>query len=297
MNELDFRIEGHRADTLKENMKDMEGVVIPTIYWEHTTKRLLMMSYIEGETLNELLNTMQRQKVTSLYDTTLDYPINPETIIKRTVAAVAKQALVDKYFHGDLHPANIIIQRQNKVAFVDFGIIGTINAEEHMQILLTLIALVQNDPEMLVKVFKSLATTGLSQEDISYVHQQLSDELHRLHEDSGGKVSLNHFISVIFSISQKYRVSFTQGFIIAMKTIAQIDSVAGQIGLRSSLITFMKPEVEKCIAVSLSSQFSKENLSSTLLNLFEVGKNFPKHLMNCNNLSIQENFSKQQTRS
>lgn len=277
-NELDFRVEGRRADRLRDNMSEVDGVTIPEVYWEYTTKALLTMSYIEGMTVNQLLDTMHHQQVTTLYDAELPYPIDPDLLVGRTIAAVAKQALVDRYFHGDLHPANIIVQRHSRVAFVDFGVIGSINAEEHAQIMLTMMAIVQNDPEALVKVCKSLAITPLSHADVAHVHQLLADELHKLQEDGGGRVSLSHFMSVIFAISQEYQLMFTQGFIIAMKTIAQIDSVASQIGLRSSLVALMKPEVEKCLALSLSHELSEDNISGTILNLVEAGKQLPQTL-------------------
>ncbi len=276
--ELDFRVEGRRADKFRENMKDVDGIVIPRIYWQQTTERMLVMSFIDGQTLNSLMNIMKEQQVNALYDAALPYPVDADLIIQRAVAAVAKQALVDRYFHGDLHPANIIIEPHSRVAFIDFGIIGTINAEEHAQILLTLVAIVQNDPEALMKVFKSLARTELTAADVADVHQRLSDELHRLQEDGSGRVSLNHFITVVFGIAQTYSLSFTQGFIIAMKTIAQIDAVAVHIGLRASLVSIMKPEVEKCLTQSLAQELSTDNLSGMLLNVVEAGKQLPKTL-------------------
>src|SRR5258708_22296405 len=41
------------------------------------------------------------------------------TLFRSVMAAIAKQAFKDRYFHGDLHPANIIIQKHSVVAFVD----------------------------------------------------------------------------------------------------------------------------------------------------------------------------------
>jgi len=166
-NELDFRVEGRRADKFNENMAGVEGVVIPHIYWQHSSKLVLVMSFLEGYTLNDLLHLMKKQHVATLYELKLDYKIDPDLLIQRTVAAVAKQALVDKYFHGDLHPANIIIQKNSKVALIDFGIIGTFNAEEHAQLLFLLLALVHDDPQALVKVIRSLITTDLNPRQVA----------------------------------------------------------------------------------------------------------------------------------
>lgn len=277
-NELDFSTEGHRADKFRENMKHTEGITIPTIYWEHTTSKVLVMSYIEGETINTILSLMQKRKVKSFYELKLDYPINPDMLIRRVISAVIKQALVDKYFHGDMHPANIILQKNNKVAFVDFGIIGTLDNQEHTQVLLLLLALVDNDPQALVKVVVSTIAQPLSREQTAKIYQAFSEELHKLHEDAGGKISLSHLIMILLTLSQKYEFVWSPGFLLAAKTIAQIDSVAGQIGLHNSLLELAKPEVDSYMAQSLTAGFSKEMIYRSALDIIEAGKKLPDTL-------------------
>lgn len=277
-NELDFQVEGRRADKFRDNMKSVDGIVIPEICWKHTTKHLLVMEFLEGVTLNNLLNQMKEQGVTSLYELKTKESIDPNLLIKRTIAAVAKQALSDRYFHGDLHPANIIIQRHNIVAFIDFGIIGTLDNQEYMELVFTMLALVENDPESLLKAILSLITQPLSKEQTASIQELLSLELHKLHEDTGGKVSLNHFITAMLSVAQQYDMLWTPGVLLAIKTIGQIDFVAGQIGIREPLVDLMKPEVEKYILKAVSTTVSKEELFSSMLGLFQAGRKLPDTL-------------------
>lgn len=291
-NEMDFQIEGHRADKFRENMKSIEGVHIPKIYWEHTTTKILAMEYIEGHTLNELLNLMEKQKVKTLYDLKIDFKIDPDALIERMIGAVAKQSLVDRFFHGDLHPANIIIQKSNVITFVDFGIVGSLNEEEHTQILLCMLSLVESDPETLVKVITSLITDPISPQEVGKLHQEFSDELHKMHEDIGGKVTVNHFLTALLPLSTKYHVQWSSGFLLAVKTIGQIDSVAGQIGLRKPLVELMKPEVEKALTTSLSTNFTKETLYKGLLDLVQAGKKLPQTLTELEDLIHSTDLSK-----
>lgn len=278
MNELDFNIEGRRTDKFGENMKDVEGIIIPEIYWQHTTAKVLVMSYIEGPTLNHILDAIKEQKVSSIYDVKLKIKIDPDLLIERIVAAVTKQVLVDKFFHGDLHPANIIVQKQNKIAFVDFGIVGALNAEEHTQILLTMLALTDEDPQALLKIITSLISEPLTPGQMGLLHQEISDELHKLHEDSGGKVGLNHFVSLLLSLSQKYNLLWSAGFLLAAKSIAQIDSISQKIGIKKPLVEIIKPYVENSITHTLSSNLSKENIYKSLINLVEAGRKLPQTL-------------------
>lgn len=278
LNELDFQVEGRRADKFRENMESIEGITIPFVYWKQTTAKILTMEFLEGRTLNDILDEMKQKGVTSLYDLKTKEKLNPDLLIHRTIAAIAKQAFMDRYFHGDLHPANIIVQSHNRVAFVDFGIIGTLDNEEYTELIFTMLALVENDPEALLKAVMTLVNEPLSQVQMGSLKEDLSLELHKLHEDSNGKISLNHFILVALSIAQRYNMVWSPGVLLAVKTIGQIDFVAGQIGLKEPLVELMKPEVEKYVTKALSSNISKEVLYQGMLDLVEAGKKLPQTL-------------------
>lgn len=278
LNELNFEVEGRRADKFRENMESVEGVTIPQIYWKYTTEKIITMEYLEGRTLNDILNEMKQKGATSLYDLKTPEKLNADLLIKRTISAIAKQAFMDRYFHGDLHPANIIIQKHNTIAFVDFGIIGTLDNEEYTELIFTMLALVENDPEALLKAVMTLVSEPLSSTQMGNLKEDLSLELHKMHEDSNGKISLNHFILVAMTIAKKYNMIWSPGVLLAIKTIGQIDFVAGQIGLKEPLVDLMKPEVEKYVTKAVSSNISKEVLYQGMLDLVQAGKKLPQTL-------------------
>lgn len=276
--ELDFQVEGRRADKFRENMKDLSTVTIPTIFWEHSTERILVMSYVDGLTINDMLHEMQQQKVKSMYDVHLPFAFDPDLMIHHLIEAVAQQLFVDKYFHGDLHPANVFLQKKNTIGFVDFGIVGTLNSEEHTHILLALLAVVEGDPQAMVKIISSLIAEPLKQQDIAELHQIFADELHRLHEDENGKISLNHFVTVLLGMSQKYSFMWSSGFLLAVKSIGQIDTLCQLVGLKTSLVEILRPHVNKAVTASLKSALSKEEIFKSLLDLLDAGKKLPQTL-------------------
>lgn len=274
--ELDFQVEGRRADKFRENMEALDTVTIPTIFWEHSTDKVLVMSYMEGMTINDMLHEMQRQKVKSMYEVRLPFAFDPDLLIDHLIGAVAQQLFIDKYFHGDLHPANVILQKKNCIGFVDFGIVGTLNTEEHTHILLTLLAVVGGDPQALVKIVASLISDPLNQHDLAELHQVFADELHRLHEDESGKISINHFVTVMLGMSQKYSFMWSSGFLLAIKSIGQIDTLCQLVGLKTSLVELLRPHVDTAVKSSLKSAFSQESLYKSLLDLLDAGKKLPQ---------------------
>ena len=54
LNELDLTLEAAAADELAENFKDHPNYNVPKIYWEFTTKNMLVLEFVEGVRIDDL---------------------------------------------------------------------------------------------------------------------------------------------------------------------------------------------------------------------------------------------------
>ena len=99
LNELDLTLEASAADELAENFRDNPYYKVPKIYWEFTTKNMLVLEFIEGIRIDDVegLNS-------------LDHNIKKITEIGTEVFFL--QVFRDGFFHGDMHPGNILIDLQ-----------------------------------------------------------------------------------------------------------------------------------------------------------------------------------------
>ncbi|MEW6729939.1 MAG: AarF/UbiB family protein [Acidobacteriota bacterium] len=118
--ELDFLIEGHTADRLRQNASPHE--VVPFVYWELTTSKVLTMEFIDGLSLAQVISLENQGREDEVLARL------PNLVLIETGHNMAHAALhqlfVCGFFHGDPHPGNVIILDHNNVAFVDFGIFG-----------------------------------------------------------------------------------------------------------------------------------------------------------------------------
>jgi predicted unusual protein kinase regulating ubiquinone biosynthesis (AarF/ABC1/UbiB family) len=106
--ELDFIHEGHNAERIGANFAGIEDVIVPKIYWEYTTKRVLTMEYIDGVKVTDF-EGLKRIGV----DTT--------DIAKIIVYAFAEMIIRHGFFHADPHPGNLFVQPGPKLVLLDFG--------------------------------------------------------------------------------------------------------------------------------------------------------------------------------
>lgn len=107
--ELDFIHEGHNAEACAANFAGQDDIVIPNIYWEHTTKRVLVMEFVEGIKITDL-------------DAIDAAGIDRQQIARLLTESYFKQIFSHGFFHADPHPGNLFVQQGPKLVIVDFGI-------------------------------------------------------------------------------------------------------------------------------------------------------------------------------
>jgi ubiquinone biosynthesis protein len=126
LRELDFRIEGSTAEHLAKTAEHF--VIIPRILWRLTTRKVLTMEYVEGLSASQLSNLLAKGGM-KLLSSKLPH-FDMQTSLQRFTDACLFQLFVDGFFHGDPHPGNIMFRDDNLVAFLDFGIFGSLTDSE-----------------------------------------------------------------------------------------------------------------------------------------------------------------------
>jgi len=121
--ELNFVTEGQTADHLRRQATERE--VVPVVYWNLTTPRVLTMEFIDGMSLGQIIALVRRGRDDIVRERLPN--IDLEEAGHNMAFASLHQSLVCGFFHGDPHPGNVLILDDNSVAFVDFGIFGELS--------------------------------------------------------------------------------------------------------------------------------------------------------------------------
>ncbi len=108
--EMNFVREAHVARSFGESYGKYPHVVIPRIFGDRCTGRVIVMEFIDGDRINDVGAWRDR--------------VDPVTVSKRIIEAYLDQLLAMTYVHFDPHPGNIIITRDGRVALIDFGMAG-----------------------------------------------------------------------------------------------------------------------------------------------------------------------------
>jgi ubiquinone biosynthesis protein len=145
--ELDFYREGHNADRFRANFADEPYLYIPKVYWEYTTRRVLVMERIRGIKIDDIAALDAAG-----YDR---YRIG-----LHAARMVIKEVLEDGFFHADPHPGNFFVMPGEVIGAMDFGMVGYLSRRTRTDLVRLYVAAIQLDEEAVVDQLVRMGVVG-----------------------------------------------------------------------------------------------------------------------------------------
>ena len=141
--ELDFEHEASNADRIRANFAGTPDVIIPEIYRDFTTRRVLTMELIDGIKVSDVA-ALERAG------------IDKRAVAQKLIDYFCEMILRDGFFHADPHPGNILVQPGPKLVFLDFGLAKDFPPRFREGIVRLTFAILTSDRDAIVKAFTEL---------------------------------------------------------------------------------------------------------------------------------------------
>ena len=137
--EMDFLHEADNVERFGDLFRDSDFVIIPRIYREVTTTRVLVMQFFEGFRVTEV-------------DEILRHNINTQQMIENLIEFYGDQLLVHGFFHADPHPGNILIRPDARIVLLDYGMVLEITPELRQDLVRIVVAAVRSNVDDLINM-------------------------------------------------------------------------------------------------------------------------------------------------
>ena len=137
--ELDLAVEARNTERFARNFAGDLGVLVPRVYWEWTSSSMNVQEHIEG---------IRGDDLAAIDNAGLDR----KALAARASDAMLKMILVDGFFQADPHPGNLMCLPDNRVAMIDFGMVGRLSSSRRSQIVDLLAGFVRQDEETMLEV-------------------------------------------------------------------------------------------------------------------------------------------------
>ncbi len=257
--EIDFRVEAEHAEAIAKNFEGNPDVVIPKIYRSHTAATVLTLEFLDGVKIRD---ARERGFDLTKVGTTL-------------MRADFQMLLEDGYFHGDLHPGNVLALPGNRVGLLDFGMVGRLTEEMRENIIALLFAINRRDFRTVARIYFELA---IKREKVDYA--AFEADVQTLFERSIagrkiGELRIEDFVRELGRGALKHRVRLTPQYTMLFKALITAEGVAKQLLPEVDPLAEMLPYVERMADQLYSSERLQKELFYYLVSFRFAGRKLP----------------------
>jgi len=213
--ELDLQREAASASELKENMVAEPGYYVPEIDWRRTARRVLTLEWLEGTKLNDR-------------DALVAEGQDCKALAATLVRAFLRQAIVDGFFHADLHHGNLFALPDGRIAAIDFGIMGRIDRRARVWLAEILYGLITGD-------YRRVAEIHFEAQYVPAHHSvdEFATALRAAGEPIRGlpvkEISVGRMLESLFSITRDFDMPTQPHLLLLQKSIVMNEGVASKL--------------------------------------------------------------------
>ncbi|WP_085520580.1 ABC1 kinase family protein [Tuberibacillus sp. Marseille-P3662] len=255
-NEMDYTQEGRNTEKVGQQFANDRNILIPSVYWEYSTKKVLTTSFIEGK------------KLRALEDLPAD-SFNRKVLANRIVHSFLNQVLLSGFYHGDPHTGNMFFLPGNKVAYIDFGQVGILSHSMKHNLASFVIGLMKKDTDILMNAVREMSITP---EDIDEKKLRADlDELRDKYYDVPlSEINIQSAVTDIFNTTQKHQIIIPKDYTLLGKSLMTIESIVTELDPELSMIHLAEPYGKKLLLERLHPKNAAAKLWDELTDLTKM---------------------------
>ena len=209
--ELDLAAECRHAERIAQHLAAMPEVVVPRVHWAHTNERVNVQDFVDGVPGEDLAR--------------LDAEgFDRRLLAQRGARAVLKTIVEDGFFHADPHPGNVFYLPGNRLAFIDFGMVGRLSPQRREELLALLLGLVERRPQAVADVLIDwtgdghAAQAGVLEDEIAaFVDQYHGVPLAQLH--------LGEMLAEVTTVLREHRLALPADLALLVKAFVSLEGM------------------------------------------------------------------------
>lgn len=225
--ELDFRNEarhGHRFALFAEGDRRQ---ITARVHFEFTTSEVLTTEFLDGVRVLDLIAALRAQDATKLAEFRRR-GVEPQQVARNIAWNMLNQVFRDGFFHADTHPANLIVLPGNVIAYLDFGIVGSLSDDLRESLQRYFMYLVECDFSRAVdEILRWVG--GATGSDVELARRDLTlvFEGYRFGtgDDTARPLQLtSDFIIDMMTVARRYDLTIAPETILFLKAVLSIDA-------------------------------------------------------------------------
>jgi len=229
--ELDMTREGANASQLRSNFPESAMIYVPRVYWEHSSREVLVMERIYGIPIRDI-------------DAIRKAGVDLRTLAHNGVEIFFTQAFRDGFFHADMHPGNIFVGENGQYRAVDFGIMGSLADSDKRYLAENLLAFFNRD-------YRAVAVAHLRagwvppSTRVDEFEAAVRTVCEPIFARPISEISFGQLVLRLFQVARRFNMPVQPQLVLLQKTLLNIEGLGRQLYPELDLWETAKPYLEK----------------------------------------------------
>jgi ubiquinone biosynthesis protein len=251
LKELDFRIEARNQDYFNAVNPMPEKVFAPAVIGDLSSEYVLVTEWVDGTTVSGSKLSAEKRK----------------EIAENGASSLIHQVLIDGFFHADPHEGNLIIAKDGRLAFIDWGLAGHLTRRLRHALGDFWLASAEQDPERIVQIAADLGPSE-ARPDLRGMEKEVMLALREELNFATGRQQLGRAMLRLLFILGKNGMPLSRDFSLTAKAVLSIEEIARTLDPEFDLRAYAKPILEEQrrerwspkVMIGLAQEFARTSL-------------------------------------
>ncbi len=283
--ETDLIKEAANAKKIKKNFLNSKLIYIPEIYSEYLTKNILVMERTFATPINNK-------------DELKEQGINFKQLAENAIEIFFIQVFEHNFFHADMHPGNIFIQKNGdnvQFVLVDFGIMGSLSKFDKKYLAENFVAFFNKDYEKVARLHVECEWVPRNT-NILLLEKAIRDNCESMLDKQIKDVSLSDIIIGLFDTARRFKLEVQPQLVLMQKALLYTEGIGREFYSELDLWKTSKPILEKWMKKQKGISAVMRKLKHNSSDLLEILPELPTtvrrlvNIINNNEFDINSNL-------
>jgi ubiquinone biosynthesis protein len=253
--EMDLRFEAAAAAELAENFRGDDSFQVPEVDWVRTARRVMTLERVHGTPVDER-------------DALVAAGHDPDAILAKAAEAFFNQVFRDGFFHADMHPGNLFVDKDGNLVAVDFGIMGRVDKRTRRFLGEMLIGFLSGDYRRVAEVHfeAGYVPADKSVDAFTQATRSIAEPImgRAMHE-----ISIAKLLGQLFQVTETFAMETQPQLLLLQKSMLVAEGVGRILDPRVNMWELARPLIESWMRENLGPEARIKAAVSTMAGSIE----------------------------
>ncbi len=264
LEEVSLINERNNIQQFRLNFKNNKETYVPKVYEELSNNNILCMEFIDGIKVTDKSILLANN-------------IDPVKVSEVGLRLFVSQILDYGFFHADPHAGNILVKKDGKVVFIDFGAVGKIQPNDKEILENLIVSFAAKNPHKIVRYLKKMAVSYEIPDEKRF-ENDVEEVLNFVHSSSLQDINVQVIINKMKDILKENRLYMPDYFYLLFKGISLIEGVGRNINPDLDIVKSLNPYTRKIFTKKINPKNILKTGVDRMMNFTDNVDEIPREL-------------------